>query len=122
MASSPGTIVNTSGVPVVDFVSVHVACFNESQIVAAQDAAVDTEILRLGESASFTTTAPIDPTTCSSFAIYAGGFPEDETANVQASGEPRGDRSRNRRRGDDIRGRRRDDGRRGAGDRSDETR
>jgi hypothetical protein len=80
-----GTVVNTSGVPVVDFVGVHAACFNESQIVAAQNAAVDAEVLRLGESAGFTTTAPIDPTTCSSFAIYAGGFPEDETASVQES-------------------------------------
>ena len=79
-----GTVVNTSGVAVVDFVAVHVACFNEAQIVAAQDAAVDTEILRSGESASFTTTL-IDPAACSSFAIYAGGFPKDETTSVPTS-------------------------------------
>ena len=77
-----GNIVNNADVPVVDNVGVHVACFDESQIVAIQSAAVNTETLHVGESAGFNTTAPIDPTTCSSFAIYAGGFPEDEPVNT----------------------------------------
>jgi hypothetical protein len=31
--------------------------------------------LGLGESAHFGTTSPIDPTTCTSFAVYAVGLP-----------------------------------------------
>ena len=80
-----GNVANSAGVPVVNNVGVHVACFDESQIVAYQNAAVNTEILHAGESAGFSTTTPIDPTTCSSFAIYAGGFPEDEPVNTPTS-------------------------------------
>ncbi len=71
-----GNIVNQSPVPVVDNIGVHVACFHDSQITEYQDAALSIETLHIGESASFTTTTPIDPTTCSSFAVYADGFPE----------------------------------------------
>ena len=75
-----GTIVNRSPVPIVDNIRAHVACFHDSQITAYQDAAVNIETLGNGESAGFSTTRPIDPTTCSSFAVYAAGYPPAEPA------------------------------------------
>ena len=60
------------------------ACFNESQPTDYTGALLDVQSLRSGESVDFTTELPVDPTTCASFAIYAIGIPEAESADSQS--------------------------------------
>ena len=43
-----GHVINNSFVAVVETISVHVACFQESNITASQRAVVDTEVTSLG--------------------------------------------------------------------------
>ena len=72
-----GTVTNNSAVTLGNFNLVDVACFEGQQVTAYELAMAEAPLLRLlpGESAQFSTTIPIDPATCSSFAVYAVGLP-----------------------------------------------
>jgi hypothetical protein len=72
-----GTVVNDSGVVLGNFNMVSVACFDGTLVTAYEMATAEPlrGQLGLGESAHFGTTSPIDPTTCTSFAVYAVGLP-----------------------------------------------
>jgi hypothetical protein len=72
-----GAGTNNSEVVVGDFNQVNVACSDSAQVIAYELAMAEPLIGRLGpgESAHFGTTIPLDPTTCTSFAVYAIGLP-----------------------------------------------
>jgi hypothetical protein len=82
-----GTVMNNANGPLVDSIAVNVICFHESEITAYPLATADAQELRAGESSTFTTTRPIDSTTCTAFAIYAvGAGSANEPNDVAPSG------------------------------------
>jgi hypothetical protein len=75
-----GSVTNSGNANFGDFNVVSVACFNESQPTDFTAATLDVPTLRTGESAQFTT-GPIDPTSCTSFAVYAVGVAQGEATS-----------------------------------------
>jgi hypothetical protein len=77
-----GTVTNNGNIDLGNVNVVNVACFSESQPTDYTLAMVDVPNLRSGESAQFTT-EPIEPTSCTSFALYAVGVAQ--AGSVDAS-------------------------------------
>jgi hypothetical protein len=77
-----GTVTNNGSVDLGDFNVVNVACFSESQPTGFTAASLAVPVLRSGESAEFTT-APVDPTSCTSFAVYAVGVAQADLGDSQ---------------------------------------
>jgi hypothetical protein len=78
-----GIVTNNSDSTLGNFNVVNVACFNGAQVSAYQLAMADAQTLGPGASASFSTTIPIDPTTCPAFAIYALGVATSDVGQVE---------------------------------------
>ena len=70
-----GAVTNNSDVVLGNFNLVNVACFDGQRVAMFEQTIADAYVLRPGESATYGTTRPIDPTHCSSFAVYALGQP-----------------------------------------------
>jgi hypothetical protein len=71
-----GTVLNSSDVVLGNFNLVNLLCFaGPQQPTTYELATADAQRLNPGESATFATTIPIDPATCTSFAAYAVGLP-----------------------------------------------
>ena len=70
-----GTVMNNSDVAAMDYIAVHLTCFQESEVTAYELVMAEAQSLNPGESTNFATTIPTDSAGCTSFAAYGIGVP-----------------------------------------------